>query len=102
MEELWLKQVLEEIHVKVDSPLKLYCDNKGAISMALNSVQHEKSKHVEVDRHFIREKVEEGIICLTYLPTYLQVADVLTKRFYKLAFESCVSKLNMISIYNPT
>ena len=59
MEELWLKRVLCEIRVKVELSLKLYCDNKAAISMALNPVQHERSKHVEIDRHFIREKVEE-------------------------------------------
>ena len=75
MEELWLKRVLSEIHVKVELPLKLYCDNKAAISMTLNPVQHERSKHVEIDRHFIRENVEEGTICLTFLPTHLQAAD---------------------------
>ena len=102
MEELWLKRVLCEIHVKVELPLKLYCDNKAAISMALNPVQHERSKHVEIDRHFIREKVEEGTICLTFLPTHLQAADVLTKALLKPAFEGCISKLDMIDIYNPT
>ena len=59
-----------------------HCDNKAAISMALNPVQRERSKHMEIDRHFIREKVEEGTICLTFLPTHLQAADVLTKRQY--------------------
>ncbi|XP_054789357.1 secreted RxLR effector protein 161-like [Prosopis cineraria] len=47
-EELWIRRVMEEIQVRVDPPIKLYCDNKAAISMALNPVQHEKSKHVEV------------------------------------------------------
>ena len=102
MEEMWLKRVLCEIQVQVDLPLKLYCDNKAAISMALNPVQHERSKHVEIDRHFIREKVEEGTICLTFLPTHLQAADVLTKALLKPAFEGCISKLDMIDIYNPT
>lgn len=64
MEELWLKRAFNEIQVKVDFPQKLYCDNKATISMTLNPIHHEKSKHVEVDRHFIREKVEEGIIDL--------------------------------------
>ena len=82
--------------------LKLYCDNKAAISMTLNPVQHERSKHVEIDRHFIREKVEEGTICLIFLPTNLQAADVLTKALLKPAFDNCVSKLDMIDIYDPT
>ena len=102
MEQIWLKSVLCEIHVGVELLLKLYCDNKTAIIMALNPVQHERSKHVEINRHFIREKVEEGTICLTFLPTHLQAADVLTKALLKPAFESCISKLDMISIYDPT
>ena len=102
MEEMWLKRVLCEIQVQVDLPLKLYCDNKAAISMALNPVQHERSKHVEIDRHCIREKVEEGTICLIFLPTNLQAADVLTKALLKPAFDNCVSKLDMIDIYDPT
>lgn len=102
MKELQLKRVLEEILVKVDSPLKLYCDNKAAISVALNPIQHEKSKHVVVDRHFIKGNVEEGIICLTFLPTNLQATNIMTKGLHKPTFESCINKLDMISIYDPT
>lgn len=101
-EGLWIRRVMEEINVKVDPPSKLYCDNKATISMALNSVQHERSKHVEIDRHFIREKVEEGIVCLIYLPTKLQAADVLTKGLHGPAFDSCIRKLDMTDIYAPT
>ena len=85
----------------MELPLKLYCDNRATISMTLNPVQHERSKHVEIDKHFIREKFEEGTICLTYLPTS-QATDVLTKVLLKPAFENCISKLNMINIINPT
>lgn len=93
---------MDEIQVRVEAPLKLYCDNKTAINMALNSIQHERSKHVEIDRHFIREKVEERTICLIHLLTTLQVADVLTKGFHGPAFNNCISKLDMFSIYDPT
>ena len=93
MEELWLKRVLCEIQVKVELPLKLYCDNKAAISMALNPIQHERSKYVEIYIDFIREKIEGGTICLTYLLINLQAVDVLTKVLLKFAFESCISKL---------
>lgn len=102
MEQLWLKQVLEEMHVKADLPLKLYGNNMAAISMPLNPVQHERSKHIEIDRHFIREKVEESIACLIYLPTKLQVADVLTKGLHGPTFHSCIHKLDMINVYAPT
>ena len=48
-------------------PMKLYCDNKAAISIAHNPVQHDRTKHVEIDRHFIKEKIEVGLINLSYV-----------------------------------
>ena len=96
---MWLKRVLDEIQVNVDLPLKRYHDNKTTINMALNPVQHEQLKHEKIDRHFIREKVY-GIICPTYIPTNLQIADMLRKGLLKPTFESCISKLDMINIYD--
>ena len=55
------QEILEELRRPVSSPMKLYCDNKAAISIAHNPVQHDRTKHVEVDRHFIKEKIEEGV-----------------------------------------
>ena len=62
-------KLLEELHIIVEFPIKLYCDNKAAISISHNPVQHDKTKHIEVDRHFIKEKIEKGTICMTYIPT---------------------------------
>jgi len=58
-EILWLKRVLEELKRPVSLPMKLYCDNKAAISIAHNPVLHDRTKHVEIDRHFITEKLKE-------------------------------------------
>lgn len=52
----WLKIILEDLKIKWDGPMKLYCDNKSTINMAYNLVQHESVKHVEMDKHFIKEK----------------------------------------------
>jgi len=101
MEGLWLARVAKEAHLKIDAPLKLFCDNKAAINMALNPIQHSRTKHVEIDRHFIREKVEDGIMCLTYIPTRLQTADILTKGLSEEIFERLVGKLDMVNIYYP-
>ena len=68
-EGLWLRGLLEKLHVEIELPIKLYCDNTTAINISLNSVQHDRTKHVEVNRHFIKEKIEEGTICMTYVPT---------------------------------
>ena len=81
--------------------MKLYCDNKSAVSIAHNLVHHDKTKHVEVDRHFIKEKIDNGTICMTYIPTKEQTADVLTKSSNKPNFEDVVNKLGMTNIYIP-
>ncbi|RVW23851.1 Retrovirus-related Pol polyprotein from transposon RE1 [Vitis vinifera] len=60
-EELWLQKLLEELHITIDLPIKLYCDNKATISISHNPVQHDKTKHIEVDKHFIKEKMRKGL-----------------------------------------
>ncbi|XP_022893597.1 uncharacterized protein LOC111408063 [Olea europaea var. sylvestris] len=101
-EGLWIKKLLEELNVKVELPIKLYCDNKAAINISLNPVQHDRAKHVEVDRHFIKEKVEDEIICMTYVPTKEQTADIFTKGLPKQVFDTFSCKLNLINIYGST
>jgi hypothetical protein len=61
-EILWLKILLKELGFDSKDSVRLYCDNKAAISIAYNPVQHDRTKHVEIDHHFIKEKLREGII----------------------------------------
>ncbi|RVW27180.1 Retrovirus-related Pol polyprotein from transposon RE1 [Vitis vinifera] len=58
-ELLWLKIILDDLRIKWDGLMKLYCDNKSTINIAHNSIQHDRTKHIEIDRHFIKEKLEE-------------------------------------------
>ena len=78
-EVLWLHILLTEMGLFKDSPLMLYCDNKAAIDIANNPGQHDRTKHVEIDRHFIKEKLDRGIICMPYVSSSSQIADMLTK-----------------------
>ena len=78
-EVLWIRRLLEELKISSTLPMKLYYDNKATILIAHNLVFHERTKHVEVDRYFIKEKLENGLICMSYIPTTEQVVDVLTK-----------------------
>ncbi|BAT82399.1 hypothetical protein VIGAN_03241200 [Vigna angularis var. angularis] len=82
--------------------MKLYCDNKSAIEIAHNPVQHDRTKHVEIDRHFIKEKVDEGLLCMAYVPSRQQVADVLTKGLNSPIFQDLISKMGMTNIYSST
>ena len=99
---LWLKRILEEMRMPVNMPMKLYCDNKATISISQNSVQHDRTKHIEIDRHFIKEKIDSGAICMPFVPTTQQIADIFTKGLFRPIFELFVSKLGMIDIYDPT
>lgn len=83
-------------------PMKLYCDNRAAISIANNPIQHDRTKHVEIDRNFIKEKLETGAIFMPFVPTIQQIADILTKALFRSSFEILTSKLGMINSYVPT
>ena len=101
-ELLWLKIILKDLKIKWDGSMRLYCDNKSPISIAHNPIQHDRTKHIEVDRHFIKEKLKSGLICTPYVSTQSQLADVLTKGLSGSIFESVVSKMGMENAYSPT
>ncbi|RVX17491.1 Retrovirus-related Pol polyprotein from transposon TNT 1-94 [Vitis vinifera] len=71
-----------------------------AQSIAKNPVHHDRTKHVEIDRHFIKEKIEEGVFKVSYTPTNCQTTDILTKALARVNFEDLTEKLGMINIYN--
>jgi hypothetical protein len=97
-----LQIILEDLKIKWDGPMRLYCDNKLAISIAHDPVQHDRTKHIEVDRHFTKEKLGSGLICTPYVPTQSQLVDVLTKGFSNSGFESIISKLRMDNIHSSS
>ena len=71
--------LLKELQVFLPSPPVLKCDNSGALALASNLVHHARTKHIEVDIHFVREKVNNRDIELKHLSTLDQVADIFTK-----------------------
>ena len=100
-EGMWLKRLLAELKVKIDGIVSVFCDNLTAINIAKNLVHHDRTKHVKLDRHFIKEIVEEKLLELVYTPTNLQVADIFTKALPRVKFKDFISKLGMIDIYSP-
>ncbi|RVW54645.1 Retrovirus-related Pol polyprotein from transposon RE1 [Vitis vinifera] len=100
-EGIWLRRVLKELKISDEEPMKMFCDNQSTISIAKNPVHHDRTKHVEIDRHFIKDKIEEGIIKMLYVPTSLQTTDILTKALPRKVFDDLSSKLGLINIYRP-
>lgn len=101
-ELLWVKNLLTELKLHEGRPMKLWCDNKSAINIANNPVQHDRTKHVEIDRFFIRERIDDGTLSLGFVTSEGQIADCITKG---LSVKECVSscdKMGMIDIYCPS
>ena len=99
-EVAWVVRLLADLQIHSLQPVTLHCDNQSAIHIAKNPIFHERTKHIEVDCHFTRDKVLEGLIQLTYLPTSSQLADVLTKILPSSQHNTLISKLGML--HNPS
>ena len=98
---MWVRTVLTDLQVKVSSPMVMMCDNKAATYIANNPVFHERTKHIEVDCHYIRDMVQAGHISTKHLKSEDQVADIFTKPLARPSFSKCCGKLSMIDIYAP-
>ena len=97
---MWLKRLLNELKIPVKDSMKMFCDSQVVASIAKNKVHHDQTKYVEINRHFINEKIEKGTISLVYTPTALQTTSILTKALSISNLENLRSKLGMINIYN--
>jgi hypothetical protein len=86
-ELMWIKQVLTDLTIKVEEPMLMFCDNQSARHIAINLFFHERTKYIETDCHFIREKVQSKEIETPFVKSEDQLADILTKRLSVKAFE---------------
>ncbi|GJS29394.1 retrovirus-related pol polyprotein from transposon TNT 1-94 [Tanacetum coccineum] len=75
--------------------IPLYCDNRSAIALCCNNVQHSRSKHIDIRHHFIREQVENGVVELYFVTTDYQLADIFTKALPRERFEFLLPRLGM-------
>jgi hypothetical protein len=76
---IWLRASLDQAHVSLGKSTHIRVDNQGAISLATNSSQHSRSKHIDIRYHFIREHIESGTFCIDWVPGTLNTADIFTK-----------------------
>ncbi|RVX02335.1 Retrovirus-related Pol polyprotein from transposon RE2 [Vitis vinifera] len=101
-EALWLRLILQDLGYLSRQPIRLFCDNKAACDIAHNPVQHDRTKHVEVDRFFTKEKLDDKIVELPKIRSKNQLADILTKVVSSQVFSKFLDKLGMCGIYAPT
>ena len=78
-ELVWIHQLLQDFQVPIITPVLLFCDNQVAIHIATNSTFHERTKNIEIDCHFVRDKVTQGFLRLMPIRSLHQLADIFTK-----------------------
>ena len=101
-EIVWLIALLKTFGYTHKHPVSLYYDSKAALYIVANPMFHEQTKHIELDCHFIREKIEDGVIKTFHVPTSHQLADLFTKPLSQKQFLHLLSKMNLINIYSSS
>ena len=97
-ELIWLRQILTDFGLRPDGPLLILGDNQGSISTAHNPMVTSRTKHIDVQHHFIRDRVRRKEINFSYVPTAMQVADVLTKAVGAAKVESCRKMMGLVEM----
>ncbi|GJX39013.1 retrovirus-related pol polyprotein from transposon TNT 1-94 [Tanacetum coccineum] len=98
---LWMRSQLTDYGLGFNK-IPMYCDNKSAIALCCNNVQHSRSKHITIRFHFIKEQVENGVVELYFVNTEYQLADIFTKALCRERIEFLINKLGMRSFTPET
>ena len=95
VELAWLSMLLHELTVDNITPMPLKCDNQAAIYIAKNSIFNERTKHIELDYRFVRQKLMESLVSLTHVTTKNQLVDIMTKPLRGISHHSIPGKLGV-------
>lgn len=95
-----LKSLMKELAL-TNNLMKFYHDNKATTNIPHNRIQQDRTKHVKMETHFIKEKQESDQICMSYISSKKQLEDILTKGLPRPQFQELISKLGMMNIYDP-
>ncbi|WVZ91380.1 hypothetical protein U9M48_037560 [Paspalum notatum var. saurae] len=94
-ESCWIRQLLLELHRPPPRATIVFCDNISAVYMSTNPIQHQRTKHIEIDLHFVRDKVALGEIKVLHVPSSLQFADIFTKGLPYMLFSEFKNSLHV-------
>ena len=93
---IWIQSLLRGLRVSSAHPPVLWCDNIGATYLSSNPVFHARTKHIEVDYHFVRECVAQRLLCIKFISSKDQLADIFTKPLPQPQFVGCRRNLNLL------
>ncbi|WMV56772.1 hypothetical protein MTR67_050157 [Solanum verrucosum] len=96
-ELIWLHRLFTELTIPSIGPSLVYCDSHAALHIAKNPVFYERTKHIEVDCHFVRSKLQEGLISLHHINNCDQLADILTKALTGIKHTTMINKLAVVT-----
>lgn len=98
----WLRYLLQDLEMEHRQLATLLCDNKATLYIVANPIYHERTKHIELDCHIVRESIQNGEIQTAQVQTKHQIADIFTKSLPASLFQSHLGKLGEIDIHTPT
>jgi hypothetical protein len=97
-EIVWLHNLLVDMHIPQEGPTMLFCDNQSSIKLVKNLVYHARTKHIEIEHHYIREHVAATDVKVAYIPIAKQEADMLTKPMGRLKFVESKRQLRITNL----